>query len=67
MLLGVDGAGENLDGGAADSWDEFFARLRDFDFDVAGATHLFTLQNVERVTGGEFAVTHEVGAERTGG
>ena len=57
---------KNFDGGAAHAWHQFFAALRDFYFDVARAAHFFALQNAEGVAGGELAMLHEIGTERTG-
>src|SRR5260370_14663897 len=50
-------------GGTAHAGDELSTRLRDFDFDVAGAGHFRALQNTERLAGGELAVADEIGAE----
>ncbi len=65
--LDMDGAFEDADGGAADARDQEFGGLRDFDFDLAGATHVFALHAVERVGGGELFVADEIGSERAGG
>ena len=58
---------KNFDGGAADARYQFFAALRDFHFDVAGAAHFFALQNGQRVAGCELAMAHQIRAERAGG
>src|SRR5277367_2418491 len=62
-----DRAFEYLHGGATDPRDEFFASLRDFDFDVTGAPHFFALQNGQRVPRCQFSMANQIRAERSGG
>jgi len=60
--LGADCAFEDLYGGAAYAWREFFAVLRDFHFDFAGAAHFDALGDVQGVASTEISVLDEIRA-----
>src|SRR5579863_3174422 len=65
--LGADGAFENFDGGAAYARSELFSGLRNFHLNFAGAAHLDSLRDVQRVAGAELSMFHQVRSERPGG
>src|SRR5437762_7715653 len=48
---------------AADARNEFLAGLSDRDLDMAGAAHLRSLQNAQRMPGCEFSMAHEIRAQ----